>query len=184
MLEGLVNLASYGMGSGGDIGNFLFNLEQMGVFSFLLPFLLIFALVYGVLTNVKLLGENKAINAVLSISIALMALQFNFVGIFFSEIFPRLGVGLSIILVVMILLGSFINFNDSSNKWIKWVFGALGGLIALIVIFQSLGSSFSFGGMGFFNLGYFFNNWGGTILLTLVVVGIVFGIIFGGKKKE
>jgi hypothetical protein len=43
MIGDLVNLATYSMvGSGGDIGNFLFRLDQMGVFAFLLPFLLIF----------------------------------------------------------------------------------------------------------------------------------------------
>ena len=185
MIGGLITLASYGLSNGGDIGNLLFNLEQMGVFAYLLPFLLIFAIVYGVLTNVKLLGENKGINLVLSLSIGLMALQFNFVSVFFSEIFPRLGVGLSIILVVMVLLGAFIDFNDQSNKWIKVVFGILGAVIALIVVLQSLGSSFMLGGnWGFSNLGYFMNQYGTTVLIFGIVVAFIFFIVKGGKSRD
>jgi hypothetical protein len=183
MIGGLISLASYGMvGSGGEIGNLLFRLEQMGVFAYLLPFLLIFAIVYGILTRVQLLGNNPGINLVLSLAIGLMALQFNFVAVFFSEIFPRLGVGLSIVLVAMIFLGAFTDFKE--NKWIKWVFFGLGALIALIVIFQSLGSSFTFGNWGTFGgLNYFFNTAGKWIILIAAVVILMVVIVKSGKNN-
>src|SRR6056297_2047698 len=126
MIEGLIALASYSLGTGGGIGNALFQLEQMGVFAYLLPFLLIFALVYGILTKTTILGNNKGINVVLAIAIGLMALQFNFVSYFFAEIFPRLGVGLAILLVMAILIGAFVDLDD--QKWAKWLFFGVGAL--------------------------------------------------------
>jgi hypothetical protein len=189
MLGGLISLASYGLGTGGDIGNALFQLEQMGVFAYLLPFLLIFALVYGILSNTNILGNNKGINVVLAVAIGLMALQFNFVSYFFSEIFPRLGVGLAILLVIVVLLSAFVDLK--THPKIKWVFGIVGALIALIIIFQSLGSSFGFLGSWGFNtwgIGYFFqrNSW---IIPLAVVIAIVVAITRNKspdneKKKE
>jgi hypothetical protein len=174
MIEGLISLASYGLGTGGDIGNALFSLEQMGVFSYLLPFLLIFALVYGILSKTNILGNSKGINVVLALAIGLMALQFNFVSYFFSEIFPRLGVGLAILLVIVVLLSAFVDLQ--AHPQIKWVFGIVGALITLIIVFQSLGSSFGFGS----NFG--FNTWGITYFLQrnlgiILVIG-VFALLF------
>ncbi len=50
MLGGLISLAWYG----GAIGDVLSSWEQAGFFSYLLPFLLIFALVFGILTQIQL----------------------------------------------------------------------------------------------------------------------------------
>ena len=184
MVGGMISLVSYGLGTGGAIGNALFQLEQMGVFAYLLPFLLIFALVYGILDKLKILGDNKGINIVLAVAIGLMALQFNFVSYFFAEIFPRLGVGLAILLVVVILLGAFVDIEE--HKWIKWILFGVGGLTVLIIVFQSLGSSFGFMGNWGFNLwgwGYQIQNILPGLLVTIGVVVIFIAIIKGGKKN-
>jgi len=184
MIEGLITLASYSLGTGGGIGNALFQLEQMGVFAYLLPFLLIFALVYGILTKTTILGNNKGINVVLAIAIGLMALQFNFVSYFFAEIFPRLGVGLAILLVMAVLLGAFVNFDE--QKWAKWIFFGVGALTVLIIVFQSLGSSFGFGGT-WFNLGL--GSWGYRlqnalpwILVIAVSAFLIYRIVKSGDN--
>ena len=182
MIEGLISLASYGLGTGGGIGNALFQLEQMGVFAYLLPFLLIFALVYGILSNTSILGNSKGINIVLSVAIGLMALQFNFVSYFFAEIFPRLGVGLAILLVFVVLLSAFIDLQE--HKWMKWVFFGVGALIVLIIVFQSLGSSFGFGGTWGFNLwglGYRLQNSFWPIITVIVGVALFIGVIRGNN---
>lgn len=48
-----VFLQYYGY-TGGDIGNFLSQLEQMGFFAYALPFLLIFAITFGILSKVHI----------------------------------------------------------------------------------------------------------------------------------
>ena len=102
LLNFLISYTSFG---GGGIGNLLSNLEQQGVFQYLLPFLLIFTLVFGILSKINVFGtqRNQVINGVISLVVGLMALQFNAVSIFFSELFPRVGIALSIILVLLIL---------------------------------------------------------------------------------
>src|SRR3990167_1301871 len=134
-IEGIF-LASFGGYYGGTFGNLLAQWEQLGIFSYVLPFLLIFALIFGLLQRMKVFGENsKAINAVIALSVGLMSLQFGFVPMFFSDIFPKLGVGLSVILTGIILTGLF---TDSKLAWVGMV---LGGVVFFIVI----GSSFEFG---------------------------------------
>lgn len=100
-------------------------MNDFGVFSYVIPFLLIFAVVYAVLDKTKILGPNNRIMAVISVAIGLLALQFDIVSVFFSVIFPRFGIGLSIFLVILILLGFFFQDFELETKlsWIGWVTG-------------------------------------------------------------
>ena len=175
-------LASYGFFRGGDIGNVLAQWQAAGVFSYALPFLLIFALTFGLLTRVGLFttkdasGEksNKSINAIIALSVSLMALQFDFVSLFFSEIFPRFGDALSIILVILILGGLFMPMGSKGFSW---------GLIAVvmviigIVIFQSLGS---FG----YDAGYWWRNNLGSLLGWVVLIGLIIAVVAGSTSSE
>jgi len=42
-----------------NIANVLQQWADIGVFSYMLPFLLVFAVVYGILSSTKILGENQ-----------------------------------------------------------------------------------------------------------------------------
>ena len=182
MLE-VFNLASYGFFRGGDIGNVLAQWQAAGVFSYALPFLLIFALTFGLLCRINLFTvggaegkdkPNKSINAIIALSVSLMAFQFDFVSIFFSEIFPRFGVALSIILVILILGGLFI---DTSSKWMNWILILVVFVIIGIVIFQSLES---FG----YNAGYWWRNNLGTLLPYAVLIGLIIAVVAGATTSS
>ena len=138
MIKSLV-LASYTYFEGGYIGSMLSQWEQYGFFSYVLPFLLIFALIFGILSRLKIFTTkdkekpNNTVNGVLAFVVALMSLQFEFVPRFFSEIFPRLGVGLAVILAVIILLGFFM----PQKVWGDYVFFGIGAIILLVVLNKS-----------------------------------------------
>lgn len=144
---------------GGTFGNILAQWEQLGVFSYVLPFLLIFALLFGILTRLKIF-DNKSINAVISVSVALMALQYDFVPRFFSEIFPNLGIGLSVILVGIIVLGLF---TDTNWTWI-------GAILGVVIFGFIIGTSFEFGTSTFWF-------WVRVNLATIIAVGIMVGFV-------
>ncbi len=174
-------LASYGFFRGGDIGNILAQWQAAGVFSYALPFLLIFALTFGLLTRVGLFttktseGDkpNKSINAIIALSVSLMALQFDFVSVFFSEIFPRFGVALSIILVLLILGGLFI---PTDSKGFSWGLIAVVMVIIGIVVFQSLES---FG----YSAGYWWRNNLGSLLGWAVLIGLIIAVVAGSTSS-
>ena len=75
-------------------------------------FLLIFAVVYGILSTMNIFSKgdkNKGVNAVIAIAVGLLALQWDYVPEFFSVIFPYAGIGISILLVALILMGLFLS---------------------------------------------------------------------------
>ena len=157
--------------SGGGFGEMLSQWEQAGFFSYLLPFLLIFALVFGILTRIKIFPDNKAITSIISLAVGLMALQFDFVSRFFSEVFPRLGIGLAVILVIMILVGLFI---DPDNKGMMIGMLVVGVIITILVLINSglvMGDSISY---------WIRNNW--TTLFGIAVFLAVIGIIIGASN--
>ncbi|MCH8945390.1 MAG: hypothetical protein IIA85_00510 [Nanoarchaeota archaeon] len=146
--------------AGGGIGDLLSRLEQLGFFSYALPFLILFALIFGVLSRMNLFGTtSKVTNAIISLSVSLMALQFGFVSQFFSEIFPRMGVGLVVILLILIVVG----LVNPTKKWNKGVMVSLGVIIVGIILYQTFGANY------WYNVGYWWpENW-----LTFLIIGLV-----------
>jgi len=51
MINGVTFLASYGYFGGGALGDLFAQWEAAGIFQYALPFLLIFALVFGLLSS-------------------------------------------------------------------------------------------------------------------------------------
>lgn len=177
MLERILSF-QFGGFYGGDIGYLLARWEQMGVFSYALPFLLIFALVFGILTRAKIFKDNKAINGVLALTVSLLALQFNFVPVFFSEIFPRLGVGLAVILAALILIGLFLP-EDKNNKYVGWLFLVVGLVVFAVVLFQS----FAWTTGGYWTW-YLYDNWPGIVVVAIVLGVIIAVLNSAGPKKK
>lgn len=172
MMQSLIFFASYGYFEGGAIGNLLNMWEQAGIFSYLIPFLLIFALVFGILTRINIFTKedktsNKAINGIIALAVALMALQFPMVPIFFSELFPRLGIALSIILGLLVITGLFM---DPNNK--GWMVGLM-VVSVIIVVAVLISSTWELG----FGLGSWWNyNWP-TLVGILIFLGLIIAIV-------
>lgn len=157
---------------GGSLDNLFLQLEQLGFFTYALPFLIIFALVFGILTNIKIFGENKTIYAVLALSVSLLALQFGIVTQFFSDIFPRLGIWLSVILVGLIIIGLL----NPTNKWNKGIMVILGVIIVGIVLYQTFGLSWY--------TGYWIPYYWPELLAVAAVIFVVGAIIANTKPKK
>lgn len=175
------------------IADILNQWNEVGVFSYVLPFLLIFAVVYAIVDKTKLLAskdkdnnfvENKGITAIIAVSVALLSLQFDIVSNFFAVIFPRFGVGLSFLLVFIIMIGFFM--GPSVNGKVKH--GWFGWLIVAGVAIWSIASAGVFGGSVNIAemLGEYF--WS-LVVLAIIVVAILAAtgklkIGGGGKSGE
>ena len=181
VMSGLM-LASYSVFGGGAIGNIFAQWEQAGVFAYALPFLLLFSLIFAILSFVPLFKDNKGINAVIAISVSLMAMQFDFVSIFFSQIFPRLGIALSIVLVLIILLGLLIRDDEKGNQMVKWMMAISIIVIAIVVIVNSM-NSFGFTSFGNGAFGSFLRYNIGNIIIIGLIVGAVIAIIASQSPK-
>ena len=158
---------------GGAIGDVLNQWAQAGFFAYILPFLLIFALVFGILSSIQIFRENRSIDAIIALVVALMALQFDMVPIFFSQLFPRLGIALSVILVILILAGFFI---DPSRGWIMYTLLGIGAIAAVSVLVSTSGA------VGFPSAYLIYNNLG--TILGVVFVVIVIAVIVGASNRK
>ena len=155
--------------------------NEIGVFSYVIPFLLIFAVVFAILDKTRMLSgkesENRPIIAIIAVAIGLLSLQFDFVSEFFAIVFPRFGVGLALFLVILIFLGFFFpEGNDGwSHKvaWVGWVVG-IGVFIWALSSWDQWSSSYAFGGW------FVENVWALIILGILVAIIVVFA---KGEKK-
>jgi len=169
-------LAWYGAYGGGEIGNMLSQWESAGFFSYVLPFLLIFALVFGILSKAKIFDEHKAINGVIAVVVGMLSIQFGVVSAFFSEIFPRMGVGLAILLIAIIFTGIFF----PNERWSVYTLFGIGAIIFLVVIYKTAGA---------FNwtIGYWWaDNWPTIIgiIFILAVIGIIISASTPDDKKK
>lgn len=160
----------------GSVGfsDLLNHLEVLGFFRYVLPFLLIFAVVYAVLTKIHVFEENKGAAIVVALAIGLLALQFDKVPAFFQNIFPKFGIGLAFLLIALILAGAFI---PTEKKEYNWVFFTLGMLIFAIVALTSF-SDWQFLGAGWWQ------EYGAIIITGLVIIAAIVGIILASKHRE
>lgn len=161
-----------------DIGLILQTWASMGVFDYVLPFLLIFAFVFGILMKSELLGkENKGLNAVIAFALAALSLQLDFIPLIFREMFPRLGVGLAVLLCLLILVGLFIknSGNDSGKTW-NIIFSVVGAVIFLVIVVQSLTMYSGWGGWGFFSGDII-----GWIVGALLLIGVIVAVVMTSK---
>ncbi len=172
-------LTSYGYFEGGAIGNLLNFWEQVGIFRYAIPFLLIFALVFGILSRMNIFKKadgtsNTTISAIIALAVALMALQFPSVPLFFSELFPALGIGLAIILTVLIISGLFI---DPDNK--GWMIALM--VVSVIVVIGVLLSASR-------STGFLFGTWWSynwpTIVGIAIFIGLIIAIVAGSNPTK
>lgn len=175
MLESGVFLQYYGS-SGSSLGNLLARWDAAGIFDFALPFLLIFALVFTVLGNLPLFGNNKGVNSVIGIAVALMSLQFGFVSQFFSEIFPTFGAILGVLLLVMVFLGFVGDKTHSAQKWTVFIFALVSVAIIISKAF-SVSTYFGGGGGGLGSLWFYLSSNLGSIIFVALFVGAIIAVI-------
>ena len=154
---------------------------ELGVFSYVLPFLLIFAVVFAILKKTQILGKKEdkpdVINAIIAIAIGLLALLNDHVPIFFENIFPKFGIGLSIFLVLVILLGFFYHplKGGDSNQPMKWI----GYLTGIGVVVWAV-TSWDDWGLG----GYGISGWLSDYFWSLIILAGIITVIYLVSKGD
>lgn len=157
-----------------DIQTLLFQWEAVGVFDFVLPFLLIFAIVFGVLTATNVFGNNRGVSLIIALVIGLMALRIGFVQVFFTELFPRLGVAIAVLLTIVILAAVFIP-PEHLKGWLIG-FGATGGVLGLIAVINA------FNEIGWFG-SYWIEQYWGLMIGGILLIGVIVAIVVSAPKK-
>jgi len=158
------------------IGDVLYTWADFGVFAYLLPFLMIFAIVYGILSKTKILGANRGVDATIALSVGLLALQFDYVTNFYATIFPYTGMAIGVLLAALILMG----LMGDELPWTKYIWFSIGAISFILVLFYSFSDYSWMSGMG----GYGLSQSLPAIVAIVIVLAVMAAIIFGGKGSE
>ena len=149
----------------------------------ILPFLLVFTLVFAILDKTKILGDGKRqINAIVGLVIGLMVIAFPTTRELIVNLMPLLAV-LAVIFLIFIMLYAFVSQDKEFQmpRGLKITFGiiiALALAIGLLVLTDSL--DFLLRGIG--------TGDGSTIAINvffvLIIVGAIIAVLYGGKSSS
>ncbi len=155
----------------------IINLENLGLTDVLLPFLLIFTLIFAVLQKTKILGEEKKnINTMIALVIALLVVIPHVTNSYpsgtdiveiLNTVLPQISLLIVAILMLIVVVGIFYPTTYGIGSWSG--VAAIIGIIGLIWIFGA--ATGWFGGWDWFVSTF------GEETITLVIVILVFAII-------
>jgi len=157
-----------------SVQDLLYQLESYQVFDFLLPFLLIFAIVFGILVHINIFGGRRGISLIIAFVIGLLAIRSPFFSEFYSELFPRLGVGVVVVLTLLILIGLFVA-KEHTHYWFYGL-AAIGVVVGIIIIYQS------FGNLGWTS--YVGSEAVGWIIFAVLLVGLIITVALAAGKND
>ncbi len=160
----------------GSIIDILFQLENLGFYDFILPFLLMFAVVYGILQYMKIFGEDKAVHIIIAVVLGLISIRLPFYSQFLTEITPNLAIGLIVLLALLILVGMFIPNN--SRGTLGWILFAVGAVIFIIIATQT------FSALGNLN-GYLDSSEIiGWVVMVAILIGVIVAVAAGHSSEH
>ncbi|MBW2970838.1 hypothetical protein KY320_01610 [Candidatus Woesearchaeota archaeon] len=165
----------------------IIRLEALGLTDMLLPFLLIFTLVFAVLDKAKVFGkEKKNINMIVSLVIALLVVIPHVTGRYppggdvveiINSAIPNVSVFIVAIVMLLIMIGVFgVNVNVAGTS--------LGGIVTLLAIII-IGVVFA-NSAGWFNmrmpswLGFLNDPDTQALIVVLLMFGVIVAFVTGG----
>jgi len=116
-------------------------LQHWVVTQFILPFTLIFALVYAILGKTKVLGEGKQINAIVAGVLGLVFVSALEPKLIVENLILFLTVAIVIIFVVLLLWGFVGATKDGFEveKWMKWGLWIISGIAVIVAVIWATG---------------------------------------------
>ena len=147
----------------------------------LLPFLLVFVVIFAILQKSKILGEGKAqIDSLVAMVIGLILIGVKQPREIIVGIMPWMAVGVAVILVFLIMYGLVAGDLSKAPDWMKITFGILAGLFTIGVVvyitgfYNVLGDWVSEGTSGVWS----------NVIMVILVVGAMIVAVFTGKKTK
>lgn len=154
-----------------------------------LPFLLVFVLVFAILQKSKLFGENKnQIDALISLAIALMLIAFPTPRDYIVEMVPWLAVALVVLLIFLLIYGFVDSGENGINipDWVKNLVLILGIIFVAILALVITGQWDNF--LNWFSDDVSSETWANVLIIVAIAVAMWFAMgakwpLFNKKEK-
>lgn len=154
----------------------VFELQQFWI-EVVFSFLLIFVLIFAILQKAKFLGEEKKTNALIALAVAFLFVIFPPARNMVVVLMPFLAVGVSVILVFLLMYGMVAGDLKELPKELRVSIGVLAGIFLAVVVVWASGLWTKliemFGSEG---------TLASTILFIVVVIGAIIFVIVNSKK--
>jgi hypothetical protein len=132
-------------------------MTQWGIYSFLLPFLLIFAVTYGLLIRSGVLGAadkgGKGPSGIVALVLAFFVTAYSGIGVYFTSLSGIYGMAITALLVVVLFV-AMIGFDPTKGDGAYSIFKnswLLGGIVIAAVFVALTLSGASFGNIAISN---------------------------------
>jgi amino acid transporter len=166
-------------------GTMVQNMQNMGFFQYLFPFLLSFAILYGVLKWVFDKKIEPRVVALISVVLSFFVMLYSAYNTWLYQFLADasgvwLGMGTILLFIVVLAALAGVNIHDilggEKRNWVKY-------LIILVIIYVVIVSFLGSGYLPF--LPYWVSGsdiW--TVVLVVVILGIIFWFVGGEGKKD
>lgn len=155
--------------------------EEAGIFDVILPFLLVFSLVYAVLEKIRILGTGKKArvsNAVVALVSALLVVRNGYIVGLMTRFLPNVAMFLIVILMLLLILGTF---GIGPTKWQQGTLFYAAFVVSVVFVIWALASDY----LGdWLELPKWLWNLDETTKATVLFVGMFVIIIFLVMKED
>ncbi len=170
--------------------------DKLGVFDVVLPFLLVFTVVFAIFDKTRILGTEKIenveypkknLNAIVAFAIAFFVVASSKLVELITTISSQVVILLILIVFFLLLIGTFFKEGEPvalEGKWRSWFMGIM--LVGIIIIFTDALKRDSGESWLDFIVSYILNNFSSNLVASLILIGvIIFFIVYiiGGEKK-
>ena len=166
-------------------------LREFGIFDVILPFLLVFAVVFGILEKTRILGEEtiakityprKNLNALVAFVLAMLVVAATKIVGVINTALPQVSLLIIVALSFLLMIGIFMKpdntlYEKLSGKWMAFLMFVM--FVAVVFIFLgTIPANEKQSWLGFV-FDYITEFWSGTLIATLILLGvIVWAIMF------
>ncbi|MBI2102208.1 hypothetical protein HYT55_00060 [Candidatus Woesearchaeota archaeon] len=171
-------------------------LDKLGVYDIILPFLLVFTLVFAILEKTKILGVEKVkdqeytkknINAMVAFVIGFLVIASTQLVAVISSVMANVVLLLILSICFLLLVGSFYadkQFSlENSPKWVKFLMVVM--FIGVVVIFlNALGWLETVFGVFYLMFTNLDAEWAATSLFLIIIIGFIFYVTHEPKTKS
>jgi len=148
----------------------------------ILPFLLVFTVIFAILQKTKILGEeSKQIDAIVGLVVGLIVVSFGYATDIITSLIPVLAISVVVVLAFMLIYG--LAFKPGEFELPGGVRGAIGVLAAIVVVVALLIAT---GGWNYLIEVALYGEGSGvmfSIIFIVIIAVVIFFVVKEPKKK-
>ncbi len=145
------------------MGVVISNLNNIGFYDFFMPFVLILAVVFGILQEKKTISSEVSVNGAIAIAVAFLA-TYTLRGVFYTELFGIGGMIIAALIIVILILAILgIKPEEILGSGSKPIVGLVAIIIGIMAYLAASGYEASVSP---------------DTILTIVVLIVTFGVVY------